>query len=253
MLTLSGLARLLSLFRLTECGSQNRQQIHSCKTLATIIQMKELLNKLIKTFRMKKEDNSLTNTAWHEAGHAVFANIFKDYIVINKISILPSEYGKGHNHLITKRFENVLDNFHLIVINLAGLAVQHMTDKRDNQTAFQGLVVYLDKRLKDNGQINDSFDGDFKGLQEPLEILSHHLKKEKNKVLILALVYIANCLMKCNEFWPAIDILVEKLLEKKELTKQEIEEIFNETGFNEFLIKFRQNFINETYRLLTED
>jgi len=196
----------------------------------------------------------MNNTTWHESGHAVFANIFKDYLVIKMVTILPGHYGNGANLIgIKKSEENVIDNFHLIIVNLAGLVVEYLKDKRNDEKAFIPLIKYTTKRLNPNDNTADSFDGDFLNMQEPLAIVSSELNKTKDEILCLAMVYIANCLVKCQEFWPAIDALSAKLYVSKTLTTNEVDLVFNQIGFNRFLIDYKGSFIQEAIRLLTED
>jgi hypothetical protein len=196
----------------------------------------------------------MTNeTAFHESGHAVFANIFKDYLYVHEITILPSEYGKGVNVIRTiKSEESPLDRFHFIIVILAGLVVQVSKDCRHDHGIYKKVLSYLDKRLLTDNQIKDSFDGDFQNLQESLNNLSLDLEKPKNQILASAMVYIANCLIKTNQFWPAIDALAFELTQSKILKREEIDKIFNAIGFNDYLIKSRQAFLIESEVLLYE-
>jgi hypothetical protein len=149
--------------------------------------------------------------------------------------------------------ETYIDDFHLIIVNLAGLVVEMMKDKRSNDNAYLPIINYLLRRLKQGNDIKDSFDGDFLNIQEPLTRLSESIQKPKDKILAMAMLYIANCLTKCLEFWPAIDALTEELDKTKTLLNKEINDVFNRIGFNQFLNDSKERFLEESIRILKDN
>ena len=186
----------------------------------------------------------MTDTTWHEAGHAVFANIFKDNLFIQKITIIPNENDKGGNSIHSiKLDETTSDNFHLLIVHIAGLIIQYTNERRNDLTMVNSIIRYFEKRLNLNNNINDLFDGDFQNLQEPLQKLEVVLKLEDIKIICLAIAYITRCLMKWPIFWQAIDILVEELDKVKTMNNEQIESNFNGSGFNTFLKEFNYQLI----------
>ena len=224
-------------------------------TITECFEGRYILTRMINYYKLSKQFKIMDNsTTWHETGHAVFASIFKDYLEIKMVTILHGEYGIGANLISTKKaVENTQDYFHLVIVNLAGIVVDYLKDKRTDVKAMYSLVKYITNRLKPEVAIVDSFDGDLKNMQEPLDILSKKLNRTKEKIVCSALVYFANCLFRCEEFWPAIDAVATQLEKLKTLTTIEIDTILNQIGFNQFLIDNRIAFYNESIRLMVED
>jgi hypothetical protein len=194
----------------------------------------------------------MTSTNWHEAGHAVFANIFKDYISIQEVTILPGVYGNGGIKVATIKpvsSETTLDRFHFIVANLAGLAVEFSTHDRENQLVFGKIILYLEKRLSPNDNTKDSFDGDFENIQDALSILSEELGKSKEMVLATATLFIARLLSR-KDIWATIDTLAIELENSKTINSNELDQLFNSTGFNQFIVNNKAAFVEESESLL---
>jgi hypothetical protein len=197
----------------------------------------------------------MISTSFHEAGHAVFANIFKDYIHIQEVSILPGEYGKGGVRIGTikpESSETPLDRFHFVVVNLAGLVVQFTTDDRGNNKVFHKILSYLKRRLTPNDSTTDSFDGDYENMQNALTILSKELKKTKEMILIIATLFIARLLQR-EDIWMTIDTVALELENSKTINTLELTQLFNSIGFNQFIINNKAAFVEESKSLLFDN
>lgn len=195
----------------------------------------------------------MTSTNWHEAGHAVFANIFKDYIVIQEVTIIPGEYGKGGVRIGTIKSiadETTLDHFHWVIANLAELAVEFATENRKDDKIFPKILLYLTKRLDPNDETTDSFDGDFEHMQDALDKLSTTLGRSKQDILSAAMVFIARLLLRDGELWKVIDSLALELEKSKSINNSQLNHLFNSLGFNQFIIKHKLAFIEESKDLI---
>jgi hypothetical protein len=196
----------------------------------------------------------MNSTVWHECGHAIFCNIFKDLMVIQKITIEPGEYGTGGNLITVKKdyLKSPVDAFRFVVANIAGLVVEFTHNKRNDIKVLESILLYLNKRMAPNDNTKDSFDGDLINMTPAVEYLCRTLKTEKFKVLASAVIYINNILTQLLDLWNTVDVLAKELSVRKTLLEGEIEKIFNSTGFNPHIKKNQTLFMAETIRLLGE-
>ncbi|MBK7129043.1 MAG: hypothetical protein IPM74_03555 [Crocinitomicaceae bacterium] len=195
----------------------------------------------------------MTSTNWHEAGHVVFANIFKDYIVIQEVTIIPGDYGKGGVRIGTIKSsadETILDHFHWVVANLAGLVVEFATENREDDKIFVKILSYLAKRLDPNDNTTDSFDGDFEHMQDALNIISTTLGKSKQDILSAAMIFIGRLLLRDGELWKVIDSLALELEKSKSINNSELNHLFSSLGFNQFIVEHKLAFIEESKDLI---
>ncbi len=192
----------------------------------------------------------MKNTTWHETGHAIFAKIFDDYLFIEIVTIEPTNGDKGGNIIKTIREEeSEHDDFHFIIVCLAGLVVELMQNDRENEKKLMNILAQSTKRLN-NKTIKDTFRGDFELIQEPLNRLSEKTQISKDMILAKVMIFISNCLLKTSEFWSAIDILARELDKKITLNTDEINTILDNCGFNQYLKEGKSKFIEETIELL---
>jgi hypothetical protein len=192
----------------------------------------------------------ITHTTWHEAGHAVFANVFKDFLRIKEVSIIPQENRNGGVLIETQESDGpIFDSFHFVIVSIAGLVVEFMNPDRGNETLRHNIVKYLNKRVSPGDDTADAFDGDFENMMPWVNYLSESLNIGNDKVVMTAAIFIFQCLSH-PDFWPTIDKTVEELHARKSLSYQDTQRIFDECGYNAYVAKHKRDFIEVSRSLL---
>ncbi len=191
----------------------------------------------------------------HEAGHIVLAKLFEDDFIIKSMTLNPQNYEKSIDisawragTQISARVKPLtpINADKLVVIMWGGLCSQNIcaigVDKM-NSKLIADLSFYWKQKMDQEG-----FGGDYEFSLPDLKTLAV-LKGMTQDDFELAIIHFILTYQSRIEVWNIIEDLANHLLSKNDqyLSGNEIEQLFERTGFNDFLEKNKKSIISERY------
>jgi cell division protease FtsH len=177
----------------------------------------------------------LEMTSYHEAGHAVALYLMHPTDDVFKVTVKSHKGSLGlvaplpKEELQIEQREELLSD---IMVSLAGYAsekIKYNTTTTGVSIDFKHAMTTANNMVWKVGMGNGGFVGDFSII--PREEMSQSLKEKLNNETISI---INSCYSKIEEFlktnWTAVDAVAKKLISKKELDFDELEEVMETVG-----------------------
>jgi cell division protease FtsH len=169
-------------------------------------------------------------TSYHEAGHAVAIYLLHPTDDVFKVTVKSRRGILGFVAPIPKEELHSEDREEMIadiMVSLAGYAaekIKYNTTTNGVSSDFRSAMITANNMVWKLGMGSDGFIGDFSSI--PGEAVSQSIKEKLNDETIMI---INSCYLKIEQFlrtnWNAVEAIVRKLIVKKELDFDELEEV----------------------------
>lgn len=197
------------------------------------------------------------DSAYHECGHVIISKLFNDLFRINFITINldvsakhdPKSLG-GMNGKLKKPANEltILDHDSLILIFLAGMCTDDLI--RENfkiNDVWYSIPCYAQKLNM------DEYSGDSEFVQNQISFIDKHINSKHAPYIIESLKFLHQIICS-KEIRETLEMLRKSLIESsnKTLNENEINEIINQSPFNDWLLKNKDHLCKEREQLLNQ-